>query len=54
MLYLQRKVFDERDAVGVEEDAHEGELDDAPGAQHHPAQGQLGTTERHFLFSKIT
>ena len=23
----------------VEEDAHEGELDNAPGGEHHPAEG---------------
>ncbi len=40
-------VFDERQAVDVEEDAHEAELDDAPHAHHEAALGQNRPAELH-------
>ena len=44
---LQGDILDEGDTAHVEEDAHEHELDDAPGAQHRAAQRQLRSTQSH-------
>jgi len=50
VLLLEWNILDEGNTPDVEEDSHEGELDDAPGREHHPAQRQLRAAHRHFSF----
>ena len=44
---LQIDVLNQGYRVDVEEDPHDGELDDAPDGEDHPAEGQLGPAQRH-------
>ena len=44
---LQIDVLNQGDRVDVEEDPHDGELDDAPDGEDHPTEGQLGPAQRH-------
>ena len=44
---LERDVLDEGHRVGPEENAHKGELHDAPNAEDDPAQGQFGPAQSH-------
>ena len=45
---LQVDVLYQGHRVDVEEDPHDGKLDDSPDREDHPAQGQLRPAQRHF------